>query len=164
MSSWIFILLYYIYIYIKFYDSIYFGAKHPNFGHWELLQAASCTLWVSLFFLIASFSDTVRTNQAQLIFSLLSLIISHVSKMPFPSLPVRNLTLIIYSIFICSILGYPLGFPGSSDNKESACNAGYSASILQYSAYFMVQLSHLSLATGKTMACWLCQQSDMFAF
>jgi len=103
-------------------------------------------------------------NQAQRLFSLLSLRINHVSKTPFPSLPVRNLTLIIYGIFIFSILEYTLGFPGGSDNKEFACNAGDSASILQYSAYFMVQLSHLYMTTGKTVACWLCQQSGVFAF
>ena len=41
------------------------------------------------------------------------------------------------------------------------------ASILQYSAFFMVQLSHLYMTTGKTIALTfteVCQQSDVSAF
>ena len=38
------------------------------------------------------------------------------------------------------------------------------ASILQCLAYFMVQLSHLYMTTGKTIALTLCQQTDISAF
>ena len=41
------------------------------------------------------------------------------------------------------------------------------ASILQYSAFFMVQLSHLYMTTGKTIALTfteVCRQSDVSAF
>lgn len=38
------------------YNKSYFIAQSPGFGHWELLQVASCTLWIisPLFFLITS--------------------------------------------------------------------------------------------------------------
>ena len=58
-----------------------------------------------------------------------------------------------------------LAFPGTLTSLLQHCSS--KAWILQCSAFFMVQLSHPYMTTGKTIALTItdfCQQSDAFAF
>ena len=47
--------------------------------------------------------------------------------------------------------------------RKSLLQHNLKVSILQCLVFFMIQLSHLYMTTGKTIA-WTIQQSDVFAF